>query len=43
MTITTIFESNLKQALLNTGQDYGHWPCPLLGLLEYTVILVRYL
>jgi hypothetical protein len=25
-TPTIIFEPNLKQAILNTDQDNGHWP-----------------
>lgn len=34
-TTTTIFETNLKQVLLNTGQDDQEWSGPYLGLSEY--------
>ena len=31
---TINFEPNLKQVLLNTGQDDGHWPGPYPGFPE---------
>lgn len=33
-TTSTNFEQNLKQALLNSGQDDGHWPVPYPGFPE---------
>lgn len=33
-TSPTISEPNLKQALLNTGQDNGYWPDPYAGFPE---------
>jgi hypothetical protein len=38
-TIATPFGPNLKQALLNTGQDHGYWPSPYLGFAEYATKL----
>ena len=35
----TIFEPNLKKALLNVGQDDGHWTGPYLGFPDNGLIL----
>lgn len=35
------FEPNLKQVLLNSGQEDGHWPGPYPGLPENNCELVR--
>ena len=34
-TLTTMSEPSLKQSLLNTVRDGGHWPDPYLGSPEY--------
>lgn len=36
---TTMFEPNLKQALLNNGQDNGHWPGLYPGFPEHGTTL----
>lgn len=34
-TMATVYESHLKQALLNSGKVDGHWPGPYLGFPEH--------